>query len=434
MAYRNTLDVRRAASSRSLLAPFYKQNRRQLRSPKHTFNIQARPYAITPFLIAPVLPGETLKKASIQFRAVSDPIVNPLMGWWLHHYLFYVPVSAFAASADFQAMFVDPDRSLASYQTAADVEWYHGLNGVEFTKLGVRAIVDTYFRSEGEVYSDYTIGNMYAAQIKQETWMNSALLTDNQAVDMAPNIDLDASGTITPEEVRRALMMWQFQMANNMTDMSFEDYCAMHGVRLPTQETTKVPELIREWTEWTYPTNTIDPTNGTPRSAVSWAGNGSADKDRYFKEPGFIIGVQVPRAKVYLKNVDGSATEYLQTALNWLPSIMADDAASSLRRETATTGPLQTLVTDTDGYYWDCKDLFVYGDQFLNMALTATDRNIVALPAAASLANMRYPSSTDVDAFFVNAAGGYKYVKTDGVVDLHIMGRTWDTTPGVPAA
>ena len=431
MAYKNTLDVRR---QRALLAPFYREHRRALRSPAHTFNIQARPYALTPFMIAPVLPGETLKKATIQVRSVSDPIVNPLMGWWLHHYLFYVPMSALAAASDFEAMFIDPDRSLAGYQTAADVEWYHGLNGVEWVKLCTQVICNSHFRSEGEVYSDYTIGNMYAAQIRQETWMNSALLTDNQAADMAASVDLDASGTITPEEVRRALMVWQFQMANNMTDMSFEDYCRMHGVRLPEGEDPDVPELIREWTEWTYPTNTIDPTNGRPRSAVSWAISGSADKDRYFKRPGFIIGLQVPRAKVYLKNVDGAAAEYLQTALNWLPAIMADDPNSSLRRETAATGPLQTIVTDSDGYYWDTKDLFVYGDQFLNMALTATDRNICALPLAASLANLRYPSSTDVDAFFVNAAGGYKYVKSDGVVNLHIMGRTWDTTPGVAAA
>ena len=53
------------------------------------------------------------------------------------------------------------------------------------------------------------------------------------------------------------------------------------------------PELITYSKEWTYPSNTIDTTSGAARSAVSWAVQLKADKDRYFKEPGFLVGVCV---------------------------------------------------------------------------------------------------------------------------------------------
>ena len=41
---------------------------RTMRSPKHTFNLVTRPWQIQPFMIAPVLPGETLKSLTMQAR------------------------------------------------------------------------------------------------------------------------------------------------------------------------------------------------------------------------------------------------------------------------------------------------------------------------------------------------------------------------------
>ena len=67
---------------------------RKMRRPRHDFNVRHMPFCITPFAIAPVLPGETLKDGNLQSRAVVDPIKNPLIGWWLEHYVFYVPHGA----------------------------------------------------------------------------------------------------------------------------------------------------------------------------------------------------------------------------------------------------------------------------------------------------------------------------------------------------
>ena len=47
---------------------------RKTRSPQHTWAVKQRPFVITPFMIAPVLPGETLKAGVMQARCVSDPL------------------------------------------------------------------------------------------------------------------------------------------------------------------------------------------------------------------------------------------------------------------------------------------------------------------------------------------------------------------------
>ena len=63
---------------------------RTMRSPKHTFNLVTRPWQIQPFMIAPVLPGETLKSLTMQARVVTDPVKSKLVGWWHETYFFYV--------------------------------------------------------------------------------------------------------------------------------------------------------------------------------------------------------------------------------------------------------------------------------------------------------------------------------------------------------
>ena len=48
---------------------------RKLRSPDHSWLLRQRPFVITPCLIAPVLPGETLKSATFQARCVTEPLL-----------------------------------------------------------------------------------------------------------------------------------------------------------------------------------------------------------------------------------------------------------------------------------------------------------------------------------------------------------------------
>lgn len=421
----------------TILAPG-SQQRRRVRSPKHQWFVKHRPWQIQPVFVAPVLPGETLKNLTLQARVVSDPIASPLIGWWCEHYIFYVKLRDLYARDLLTAMLLKPETDITSLDDATNVQYYH-FNGahspaINWAKRCLEVIVDCYFRNEGEVSTDYTLNGMPTASVNTDNALDSAI--NATAIEGASGVDQnlvsttggqgDATTAVWTSEIEKAMKEYAYASAHKLTDMTFEDWCEQFGVSMPKQDQLFRPELVRYSRDWTYPTNTIDPTTGTPRSAVSWSSAIRADKDRYFKEPGFLVGVTVVRPKVYFKNLRSSFASMMDNAYAWLPPGLQTDIWSSFVKMTATDGP---LTLNTAAYYVDIKDLMIYGDQFVNQDLTTvTKANLVALPNAA-LSNKRYAASTDADNLFVDTTAGLGVVSQDGICELHVLGRQSDTSP-----
>ena len=188
-----------------------------------------------------------------------------------------------------------------------------------------------------------------------------------------------------------------------------------------------MPELIRYIREWQYPNNAVDPVTGTPVPGLSWGINLRVDKDRYFKEPGFIFGVTVARPKLYLGNQRGPAVHLMQDGVSWLPIMLRDNDFASLKQVTKAGSILPTATADL--FWVDIADVFVHGDQFFHNVVAATqmplEGPIVALPEANL--NVRYPTEAMIDGLFKVAANNVIY--QDGVMRLHILGNVTDTTP-----
>lgn len=396
---------------------------RVTRSPRHTFQLRQRPFLLQPFMIAPVLPGETMKSLLLQARCVTDPIANPLIGWWNEYYFFYVKHRDLAGRDDFSEMMLDLDKDMSAYdRSTASAVMYAKAGDRNWLALCLDRITEEYFRADDETTAPL-IDTLPVVKINSDSVLNSAILDDNLELPIDEDVDANADSVITASEVDAAMRNWQFQRANNLTDMSYEDFLATYGIR-PKPEEHHRPELIRYVRDWQYPSNTVDPATGIPSSAVSWAISERADKDRFFREPGFIVGVTVQRPKVYLRNQDSAVPGHLRNALDWLPAIMRDDPWTSMRKYAETGGPF-SVVSDAGGYWLDVKDLFLYGDQFLNFAPAGvTNGNFVDLPTAGF--NTLYPAAADIDALFT---GTSKTVRQDGVVQLAILGALVDTTP-----
>lgn len=406
---------------------------RKPRRPQHTFQVRARPMSIAPFMIAPVLPGETLKNLLLQVRAVSDPIKNPLIGWWKEYYFFYVKHRDLYDRDILVNMMLDADADMSSLDAATKVEHFH-TNGTEtainWVEMCLERVVDEYFRFEGETASTSTItqvpgGTLYTAPLANANILDSAI-NEASIEETAADVNMVDAGSefgtaVRASEVMRALRAYELSRIYDTNPMTYEDFLRSYGIQLPKEELHK-PELIRYIRDWTYPTNTIDPTNGTPRSALSWAIAERADKDRFFREPGFIFGVTVTRPKVYFKNLNSNSVMLMRHARAWLPAVMNNDPGSSFLKITAADPPLDI---NTDAYLVDIKDLLVHGDQFVNFALTDTSANIVDLPTAAM--QKRYVSSADLDAMFVSASPANQ-VREDGVVSMSILSHQEDTS------
>ena len=417
-----------------------RQMQRKMRRPQFPFFLHTRPFAIMPCMIAPVLPGETMKNLKIQARVVTDPVASPIIGWWKEYYFFYVKLSQLQENVaeEMPKMLMDPNWSglgtvtTAQGGTAGARHSYYGggATQINWAELCRRMVVRHWFRDEED---DYTTFNLDSQPMAQYQGRNVTDSLRNAAEITAVDVDVDgpdANTTIQASEMQRAWETYQMLQMNTLQEMTWEDFLQAWGIRQPKADDGK-PELLRYMRDWQYPSNTIDPTNGTPRSAVSWSIQGTADKDRLFKEPGFICGYTVTRPKIYMANQRGTATSIMNDYRAWLPPWLQKDMMSSYKQVTQGQGPFLTLA-DANGYWIDIKDLMIYGEQFTNIDLTAAAANVLSVPFSTKIGT-RYPGHLDdiTDRLFVSQDDTLTRVREDGVVSLAIATRdaAVDTSP-----
>ena len=203
---------------------------------------------------------------------------------------------------------------------ANDVPYYTFKTGMAFVKACTEAVIAEYFRDEGEAVNVASIENYYAAQIDQEQWFHSIKLESATGDDTElPGVDEQEELDVLPGFTNQ-YAQWEIMRDSGLTDATYEDYLRSYGVDIPktedeggTPDQRHRPELIRFVRDWTYPSNTVDPTDGSVASAVSWSVAERADKKRFFKEPGFIIGLNVIRPKLYMGSQKGNASGMLDS-------------------------------------------------------------------------------------------------------------------------
>lgn len=404
---------------------------RKTREPQHQFLIEHQPFQLVPFAIAPVLPGETLKNALLQSRVSGPPVKSTVLGAWCEHYLFYVKLRDLAGwqgASGYRAMLMDASVT-AGAGTAALADFYRFANSPNFVEEALTAVVDEFFRLEGETAASAKIGSYPLAAVNNASYLDSTIdattvtapgVGDYLPGDRPENTDLGLS-----PEYDAHYSAWFKMFSAGLTTLDFDDYLKSYGIAAPEIERepeASKPELLRYMRDWKYPSNIVDG-SGNVASSWQWEVTERADKARFFKEPGFLLGVTCVRPKVYLSKMAGAGVGMLANALQWLPAVLEGGGEfASLKQYAAGAGPLPGT---TNGYWVDPRDLFIYGDQMLNVALTRTDVGLVALPTAAM--QKRFVSQADIDGMMKTA--GVNKVVQDGVLKLTIAGRVREITP-----
>jgi len=401
------------------------------RYPKHPFNIAPRPFLIRPFMLAPVLPGESLTSAYFESRVVTDPIVNPIIGWKKEYFWFYIRMSDLL-NDQIKGMFTDPTNSELEGEDADLSVWYTAKGGINWARMAMERVLIHYFRDDGEdPWAHTSPAGLPVAKVKDLLFTDS--LTDESDMPVGDEI-IEGQDM---QDFERLMMAFEQLRAMGMTEMSYEDYLRSHGI-VVADPTQGKPELLWHLSDWQYPSNTIDPTNGTPRSAVSWVFKNTLRKPKLFKEPGFVMGVTVTRPKMYLGGLRGSAAGFMNRSWDWMPAMLAAMTATRLKHFEAGTGPLgdrSGTAGGTESEYWlDMADILVHGDQMTDQLLLNTLAPQAALPYLAPLPswadgedalNKEYLSMDNLTALFV---GPGVSVREDGVCNLSIKGKTVDLT------
>lgn len=402
---------------------------RVTRRPVHTWNTKAMPWAIQPVMIAPVIPGETMRSAIIQARAVTDPVKNRLMGWWHEYYLYYVPFPAMPNAEKWMDMVINPEFNAqtagVTSNVAAPKHYFGGRNSIDWVKECLAAVVEKDFRNEGENWSDFMIDNLPVASVNRSDWMDSVMAASEFEV-LDVDVDPGSDDILQASEIERAMQQYELLKLNGLVDMTYEQFLQSYGIRGRAVEELKdpEPELLRYIRDWTYPSNTAD-AEGNVASVCTWTIAERASKDRFFTHPGFIFMVSVSRPKVFIspsKQVSNAST-MLDSLRDWLPAILTNDPYSSIKGFPDGSGPLAAAVTDgssgTQGYYADIRDLLLYGDQFI----VGTTPYTVNLPT--NTLQRRYAALADVAPLFTGEANT---IEQDGICTLIVAGRQQDMT------
>lgn len=403
---------------------------RKMRRPQFPFLLQQKPFTLQPCMIAPVLPGESLKNANVNIRVLSEPIRNAVTGWWYEFYLFYVRLADLDDADALRDAIIDPDKPL-NLTDAVNYPCFHAnANYPSWVKRCMDVVARQNFQSETAAAP--TRFGLPGVRVTGDSWMNSI----RYGAGLGNYDDMDDGAWEEKwteyQKMRRA----------KLTVNTFAEYLAKSGVAVPPQlqeaeAEYRKPELLRFVRDFVQPQQVIEPTTGLPAAVVQWNVAERADKRRFFDQPGFICGYVVTRPKVFLKNHRTSVSDILlNNAVGWMPVEYESDPHTAVAGFDTDTiggaveaGPLHVAG---EVYALDRRDAFLYGEQFVNFRMDSIPGadsvpgawNIVDLPSSTGADNEPVdlvPSEAEVNGLFVNATR--QYVRADGIVTLNIASR-----------
>lgn len=414
----------------------YLSTRRTQRRPQHTFSLKLAPYALQPFVLAPVIPGETLSSIMMQLQAWSTPLKATMrnVGWWLQYNFFYVRHRdlPLAVREILAANMLDPSTDFSSLERGTrSARLYTYAGGIDWAQMCLEHVTAEYFRDEGEDWNVATVDGLPAVQIYGRGTADALerLTLESDYEDRRVDA-INPDGTLYMDELQEKWLHWQALRDAGLTDMDYQDFMKTYGSTVREEENS--PNLHRAediWMhrEFTYPTNTVEPTTGIPAVAAGWRIAKSGGKRIFCDEPGFIFGVVSARPKVYLRNQKGSIAGIMKDVHSWLPAILhgRDDLGHVLNPD--DEGPLAGVFPTGEGYWLDVRDLLLYGDQFVNYDPATGEPPFLTLPTAD--ATRRYAAEGEIAQFF--AKSDAKHFDIDGLCSLSIAGRQKASTSGL---
>lgn len=438
---------------------------RSVRRPRHEAQFRIPPFCLFPFLWHPVIPGDTVVGAQLLGRVVTDPVDGKLLPWWLDIFWFYCPWRATAAADALQSMalgnhaFDGTDFMFNGGTIAPTVSgsgyFTQRLNGQpDFGKLAYNAIVQEFFRDEGDDAADFVhaLSGMALMKNGRTDWFDS-LVPTSTITGVDPAVDIDSSGTIYASEVEQAMRSWQILRQGQLTEMTFEDYLGTFGVRVTPAQREIVPELLEHRRMFEYPSNTVTQGTGAVTSAVVWSINHTLKSRKLIREPGWIVGMMCVRPKVYRKRQVGAAINLMTNGFHWLPRVLDQDPSTSLIAMDTVSGAIGSATGNGGLFTMDIRDLFVHGDQVVYASPSVAGGDSVAaggvamanigtaevtkLPIAVSpdvSGDPRYTGLTlaDLAPFFAGTTNEASLVQGECSQRLDIVSTVLDLTPGVP--
>jgi len=379
------------------------------------------PFGLYPFFVHPVLPGETLQHFDSRIRMFSETIKHPLVGAWAEQWLVYVKLTDI--DPNLGNMFITDTMSTAGYTAAADAPQYFTKTGqIAWVQKAAETVHNAYFLDDGE--TPRTINGVRQVKTLDLNWMQNLTFKPTAAA-----VPADVGAT------QEAINAWEMLRLMNMTELSYEDYLAQYGVA-PKKSEMGQPEILRYTRAWTLPKNNIDPATGSPSTQWLWSLDTKAEKPKKFLEPGFIIGLQTIRPKLYPSALVASITGEMWGFSDWYPSYNLDDPAAGIKEILDTAAVFDPATGGTGAsLIYDHRDILSHGEPFVNKALASLKHSLpvnsghsFALGATDQDVRGQYCSATDIANLFTSVTAADQVVTYEGIVQARIAGHVQDNT------
>lgn len=289
------------------------------------------------------------------------------------------------------------------------------IGDMHMVREAYQVVVNEFFRGDGEDIILPT--DPVKARVRLPGWWDS-ILPDATLTTGAGGIADDTIGGASLDQVGelgKALEQWQTLRMLGVTNLEYDDWLRSFGVSIAAPVEDR-PELLRYTREWQYPSSavSVDATAQRVSSVLSWSLTERIDKDRYFKEPGLILGCVLARPKMYHDRLQ-AGVGMLRNALGWMTPLNAN----SLYEHYAP-------LVGTSGYQFDQRDLYIHGDQWRYIATGTDNCPTIAFPADGAF---DYASDAEINALFVDGATGH--LKMDASINFGIASSAigGDVTP-----
>lgn len=397
---------------------------RHQRTPNFPVAGVMKPFGLYPIMAHPVLPGETLNNFTLKWRNLSKPVKHPLCGAWLETWLVYVKLTDI--NAELGDMFIDDSFSTSGYVSTGHERYFVKSGQIDWMKLASQKFHDSYFLDDSEPAK--SVDGVRKLKTSFLSWYQNIMF--KPADDALGTTDVGAA----VQEMNAFMMMQQM----NMTEITYERYLEQYGVKSIRTEQGD-PEILRYHRSWTTPVNTVEPTTGAPSSAWVWSDKVTMDKDKRFKEPGFLICFASVRPKMYQKHTEFSYVGELWGLSDFFPAYLLSDPTAGIKT-LSTAAAIFHADHRTDGgdkdMLIDTRDLLSHGEAFVNewgqtpydlplsTGMTAEDADVPV--------DLRgeYAENADIDALFVSATSTDKYCYYEGMASMTIAGHITDSTSG----
>jgi len=398
------------------------QRTRHKRTPSFPIAGVMRPFGLYPLMIHPVMPGETMNSFSLKWRLLSKPLVNPLAGAWLETWLVYVKFTDIERSLS--EMFVKDTVSTTGYTAAGDTpRTFTKTGGIDWVKMCLDRLHEAYFIHDNETAR--TIDGVPQVKLNAKTWMQNIMFRPAEsAIDTTDVFDQQAE-----------LGAFEMMQMMSMQELTYEKYLQQFGVR-SVREGIGEPEILRYSRSWSLPTNSVEPSDGSPSTALFFSNELKLEKAKRFNEPGFVMAVSALRPKMFHKYQVASMVQNLWGFSDFFPIYNSNDPNAAIRVINTDDGVFDAAANAAEGsdeLWYDHNDILNHGEQFVNEDFGSLPYTLPAATAPSLLAadapeDLRgeYCTSTDVDALFVGTPGTTGYCQYDGMAMCDIRGHTQD--------